>query len=83
MRIRILPLTPETVGDVTTTPFVLVLDRESDLDSAPWKHEMAMRFKESIGARCLIISDEPVWLDASALDFPNDIIARIESLVQR
>jgi len=83
MRIRILPLTPETVGDVTTTPFVLVLDRESDLDSAPWKNEMAMSFKESIGARCVIISNEPVWLDASTLTLSDDIIARIESLVQR
>ena len=81
MRMRILPLTPMTVGDITTTPFVLVLDRESDTDSAPWKRDMAMAIKEQIGADLVIVSKEPINLDASALKLPADMLAKIESHV--
>lgn len=51
MRIQILPLTPMTVGDYTTTPFVLVLDSMSEEMTT----EQVEGARQTVGAAAVIV----------------------------
>lgn len=58
-RIQVLPLPAETVGSVTSTPFVLIIDRlggEFPADMLPFALEPA-GMQEKIGYRAALIFD--------------------------
>lgn len=61
MRIQILELPAEVVGDVVTTSFALVLDRVPNADRLHehWGEGWSDRLKETSGARAILVfSDE-------------------------
>lgn len=61
-RIQVLPLTTETVGSVSSTPFVLIIDKVGD----EFKPEDWERLKADTGARLVLVVDGT--LDVANLD---------------
>lgn len=60
-RVQVLPLPPKTVGEMTATPFVLIIDRLAP-HSLPTDEKLATVLKERTGATS-------VWF----LDFDLDV----------
>lgn len=64
-RVQVLPLGPETLGDVTVVPFVLIIDGEGveALSLSPLALDL---FKEEIGARGIIVLSDGHTLDVAS-----------------
>ena len=58
MRIQILPLPPITLGEATSTPFVVVLDRLTEHEKESVTPPVSHWIRESWGAASVFISGE-------------------------
>lgn len=76
MRLRVLPLPTQVVGDVTETPFALVIDGWGSSQMGPW-----VDFRDRCGARAILVSDQRIDLDDSALEVDQLIVERIAAAV--
>lgn len=82
MRVRVLPLPEQTIGDTTGRPFVLVVDRVR----APSVNDFVMMrdewetVKAEVGASLVLFSSESIELDATALEADPAIVDRLVAL---
>lgn len=76
-RIQVLPLTPKTVGAITETPFVLVID-QADLNIFPRDGLIAL--KAEIGAMSVLITEDTLTVD-NALELPDESRQAIEQRI--
>lgn len=56
MRIQIAPLPPITVGDSTSIPFLLVIDRASEAERDSLTPEFSAELRQSTGAACVLLA---------------------------
>lgn len=58
-RIQVMPLTPVTVGEYTSTPFILVFDQLSDIERIEtYTPELLETIREASGAREVLATEE-------------------------
>lgn len=54
-RIQVLPLTTETVGSVSSTPFVIILDHQSDDDELTYSDVLCEYMKDQLGGKAVFV----------------------------
>ncbi len=72
-RLRVLALTPETVGDTTTTPFVIVIDRASSMTE--FTSDDAQHLNQEFGSRTIFFSRDEIDLETTGDASPQLIAA--------
>jgi hypothetical protein len=74
-RIQVLPLTPQRLGDVEETPFILVIDQvEPGTYDRP---EMITNLIQSTGARTVLIITGETLEVVGGTELPEDLVTTI------
>jgi hypothetical protein len=63
MRLRVMELPAEVVGEFVKTPFALIVDRCGDEEIDVWTSEMADNAKTSTGACAVLVFSDEVELN--------------------